>query len=212
MHDIVIYNQDLSEKVVLRTDLIDSRGIFTVMWISGITEALSGKYQFKQGTVTSVGEISVFIAEQGLSSHIESANLKTPIQPATPYLNNLSIGFVVDRETYYSLLPKHYTDRYTWEEDPNIRPSLPWIIMYWDKVVSNSEMRISIKHNGTQVEFANIAPTDGTVSDDNTEFITTLPMDVFFDISTQLQITPEEGEYEVTATIGGITKTFKATL
>lgn len=209
MRDIIIYaTGQLEDKVVLRTDLIEANGNFTIMWTSGITEANSGLYTFKQGTVTSLGDIAVFVAENGLNAAIDSPGLRTPIPPAVPFPNDLKIMFVVDRETYYRNLPKHYTDRYPWADDPNIPNSLPWFVMWWDKVVSTAEMSLTIKKDGVDVILSNITDRLSSVSEDGKTFTTTLPMDVFWDMDAQMGITEPNGVYEVTATIGSTTKTF----
>lgn len=168
MKDIVIKKtSDESQRIVLQTDseTLDYQSRFTVMTVTGNIDGLSTP--FREGTVTSLYEISQFLADnasEGISVNVLSSDVKVEsVAAAAPKILEAGLFAIVDESSYKNYAGRDYVEEYPYEVSEQY---LPWLRFYVKKSVKNTPFSIEISHDGEACTFggntANFGQVNGT--------------------------------------------------
>lgn len=111
-------------------------------------------------------------------------------------IRGMNLGVAFNEKTYYSEVPKDYTDTYNYEAS---KSSLPWLIVSFQKIENpdvseeeedeeNGAMELQIFANDRQLEFGGTSSNAGTVSDDKKTLTITAKNWIMFEIKNDLGI------------------------
>ena len=166
MKDIVIKKtSDESQRIVLQTDseTLDYQSRFTVMTVTGNIDGLVNP--FRAGSVTSLYEISQFLADNSSASidvNILSQDVEVEeMEAAVPRILEAELHAIVDESSYKNYTGDGYAKEYPYEES---KQYLPWLRFSVKKSVKATPFDIEISHNGEACTFGGNASDFGTVS------------------------------------------------
>lgn len=151
MKDIVIVKKsDATQRIVLQTDTdsADYQTRFTVMTIAGNIDGVS--LPFKAGSVTSLYEISQFLAnneDADISVDIVSDDVEPEVvEPASPQILSAELYFIHDEQSFKDYAGREYNEKYPYDTQ---KQYLPWIRFTVEKSVEKSPFDLEISHDGT---------------------------------------------------------------
>lgn len=202
MKDIVIKKtSDESQRIVLQTDseTLDYQSRFTVMTVTGNIDGLSTP--FREGTVTSLYEISQFLADnasEGISVNVLSSDVKVEsVAAAAPKILEAGLFAIVDESSYKNYAGRDYVEKYPYEVSEQY---LPWLRFYVKKSVKNTPFSIEINHNGEPCSFIGNAADFGEVS--GTKMTLAEYDSLMFDCKVDLGAKNPKGTWTIKITIG----------
>lgn len=166
MKDIVIKKtSDESQRIVLQTDseTLDYQSRFTVMTVTGNIDGLVNP--FRVGNVTSLYEISQFLADNSSASidvNILSQDVEVEeMEAAVPRILEAELHAIVDESSYKNYTGDGYAQEYPYEES---KQYLPWLRFSVKKSVKATPFDIEISHNGEACTFGGNTSDFRTVS------------------------------------------------
>lgn len=202
MKDIVIKKtSDESQRIVLQTDsdTLDYQSRFTIMTVTGNIDGLS--IPFRVGTVTSLYEISQFLADNssaGIDVNVLSQDTKIEsVAAATPKILEAGLYAIVDETSYKNYAGEDYVKKYPFKES---EPYLPWLRFYVRKSVKETPFDIEISHNGELCSFIGNAADFGEVS--GTKMTLTEYDSLMFDCKVDLGAENPKGTWTIKITMG----------
>lgn len=201
MKDIVIKKtSDESKRIVLQTDSdsLDYQSRFTIMTISGSIDGLN--IPFRVGSVTSLYEISQFLADNGdasISIDVMSQDIEPQVvEPAVPKILKADFYAITDESSYKNYVKRDYIKQYSFEDS---EPFLPWLKMVVEKSVKDTPFDIEISHNGVPCTFGGNTADFGQV--EGTKMTIENYTDLMFDCDVDLGVNNPKGVWKIKITM-----------
>jgi hypothetical protein len=209
MKDIVIKKtSDESQRIVLQTDseTLDYQSRFTVMTVTGNIDGLVNP--FRVGSVTSLYEISQFLADNSSASidvNILSQDVEVEeMEAAVPRILEANLYAIVDESSYKNFTNPGYADKYPYDTQ---KQYLPWLKFDIKKSVKATPYTVDVSHDGTPCnmggntsDFGEVDGTKLTISDPEKTYL-------MLDPKTDLGATNPNGVWTMKFTMNNVSIT-----